>query len=351
MEKSGNISRGFASDNNAGVHPDILKELERANKGHVIGYGDDRYTREAEELFRIIFGAGTEVFFAFTGTAANVLGLSAITRSYNSIITAFTAHIEQDECGAPEKFTGCKILTVDTPDGKLRKEYLAKHLHGFDFEHHSQPKVVSVTQATEMGTIYTPDEIRDVAGFVHDHDMLLHMDGARIANAAASLDLPFRDFTTEAGVDILSFGGTKNGMMYGEAVCFLREGLSDGFKYIRKQGMQLASKMRYISAQFITYFKNDLWLQNARHANRMGQRLAEQISGIDGVRITQEVQSNGVFVIIPGEVASAMQKEYFFYPWNEELSEYRLMTSWDTTQKDIEGFAGLLREKMNRYDG
>jgi len=341
--------RGFASDNNAGVHPQILKEIERVNKGHVIGYGDDQYTQEAKELFRIIFGPSTEVYFVFTGTAANVLGLTGITRSWNSVITAFSAHIEQDECGAPEKYTGCKILTVDTPDGKLRKENLAKHLHGFDFEHHSQPKVVSITQATEMGTVYTPEEIRDLADFIHGYDMLLHMDGARIANAAASLNLPFKDFTTGAGVDVLSFGGTKNGMMYGEAVCFLKNGLSDSFKYIRKQGMQLASKMRYVSAQFIAYFRNDLWLENARHANMMGRKLAERLVNIEGIRITQEVNANGVFVIMPDDVAADVRSEYFFYPWNEELSEYRLMTSWDTTENDIEKFADLLEKKMKEY--
>lgn len=349
MEHKKNTSRGFASDNNAGVHPQILKEMERANKGHVIGYGDDPYTEEARELFRIIFGPSSEVYFVFTGTAANVLGLTGVTRSWNSVITAFTAHIEQDECGAPEKYTGCKVLTVDTLDGKLRKEVLSKHLHGFDFEHHSQPKVVSITQATEMGTVYTPEEIQDLADFVHGYGMLLHMDGARIANAAAALDLPFKDFTTEAGVDVLSFGGTKNGMMLGEAVCFLKEGLSDNFKYIRKQGMQLASKMRFISAQFIAYFRNDLWLNNARHANKMGKKLAEYISKIEGIKITQDVQSNGVFVILPPDVADVVRENYFFYPWNEELSEYRLMTSWDTTEKDIEGFADLLEKKMKEF--
>ncbi|MFO7853000.1 MAG: threonine aldolase family protein [Bacteroidota bacterium] len=349
MEQRIIASKGFASDNNAGVHPQILKEIERVNKGHVIGYGDDHYTEEARELFRIIFGPSTEVYFVFTGTAANVLGLTGVTRSWNSVITAFTAHIEQDECGAPEKYTGCKVLTVDTVDGKLRKELIRKHLHGFDFEHHSQPKVVSITQATEMGTVYTPEEIQDLADFVHGYNMLLHMDGARIANAAAALDIPFKDFTTEAGVDVLSFGGTKNGMMIGEAVCFLKEGLSDNFKYIRKQGMQLASKMRFISAQFIAYFKNDLWLNNARHANKMGKKLAEYINKIEGIKITQEVQSNGVFVTLPPDVADVVRESYFFYPWNEELSEYRLMTSWDTTEKDIEGFADLLEKKMKEF--
>jgi len=340
------VKRGFASDNNAGVHPEILAEINRVNKGHTIGYGDDKYTLEAEELFRIILGPDTEAFFVFTGTAANVLSLTSLTNTWNSVITAFTAHIEQDECGAPEKYSGCKILTCDTEDGKLTVEHIRRHLHGFDFEHHSQPKVVSITQVTEMGTVYTPDEVREIADFVHSNNMLLHMDGARIANAAAAMDIPFRDFTTDAGVDVISFGGTKNGMMYGEAICFLKPGLSDNFRYIRKQGMQLASKMRYISAQFIAYFRNDLWLKNARHANNMASLLEERISSIDGIRITQAVHSNGVFVILPPEIAEELRKTYFFYPWNEETSEYRLMTSWDTEEADIEGFTSLLKSLM-----
>ncbi len=340
------IWRGFASDNNAGVHPEILKEISAANAGHAIGYGADIYTEKAKELFRANLGPETEVFFVFTGTAANVLGLYGITRSWNSVITANTAHLEQDECGAPEKFTGCKVLTVDTPDGKINPGMIKKHLHGFDFEHHAQPKVISVTQATEMGTVYTADEIREVADFTHKMGLLLHMDGARLANAGVSLGLPFKAFTTDAGVDVLSFGGTKNGMMFGEAVCFLKPGLSDNFKYIRKQGMQLASKMRFISAQYISYFRNNLWEKCASHSNNMARLLADKLRMIKEVQITQQVQSNGVFVIIPHSVAEKVMKKYFFYPWNEEISEYRLMTSWDTTEADIEEFIVLLNNEL-----
>jgi threonine aldolase len=328
--------RGFASDNNAGIHPDIIKEIISVNSGHVIGYGSDIYTEQAFDIFKEQFGISTETFFVFTGTAANVLGLSGITRSWNSVITASTAHLEQDECGAPEKFTGCKVLTVDTPDGKITTDLLDRHMHGFDFEHHSQPKVISVTQSTEMGTVYTAEEIRIIADFAHNRGMLLHMDGARIANAAISLDLPFKAFTTDAGVDVLSFGGTKNGMMFGEAICFLKSGLSNDFKYIRKQGMQLASKMRFISAQYIAYFRNDLWKSCASHSNAMAKILAEKLDQFSEIKITQEVQSNGVFVIMPSEVAEKVRNHYFFYPWNEKISEYRLMASWDTTEEDIE---------------
>ena len=341
------IKRGFASDNNAGVHPEILKELASANAGHEIGYGADRYTVQARELFKEVLGRDTEVFFVFTGTAANVLGITAVTRSWNSIITASTAHLETDECGAPEKFTGCKVLTVETPDGKITADLVKKHMHGFDFEHHAQPKVISITQSTEMGTVYTAGEVRVIADFAHSLGLLLHMDGARLANAAVSLGLPFKEFTTDAGVDVLSFGGTKNGLMAGEAICFLKPGLSNDFKYIRKQGMQLASKMRFISAQFIAYFKNDLWKTSASHSNGMAKLLAEKLKDLENIRITQRVQSNGIFVIIPHEVAEKVRKQYFFYPWNEENSEYRLMTSWDTTEEDIKDFIKILKKELS----
>lgn len=341
------VKRGFGSDNNAGCHPDILKEIAASNAGHVIGYGSDSYTQEAQNIFRQHFGSSTETFFVFTGTAANVLGLSGITRSWNSIITVSTAHLEQDECGAPEKFTGCKVLVVDTPAGKISPDLIEKHLHGIGFEHHSQPKVISITQSTEMGTVYTVAEISEIANFAHARGMLLHMDGARVANAAIALDLPFKAFTTDAGVDVLSFGGTKNGMMFGESICFLKPGLSADFKYIRKQGMQLASKMRFISAQYIAYFRDDLWKRCASHSNAMAGLLAGKLKQFPEVRITQEVQSNGVFVIMPAGIAEKMMEHYFFYPWDENRSEYRLMASWDTKKEDIDDFVELLKKELN----
>jgi threonine aldolase len=342
------MRRGFASDNNAGVQPEILKEIVAANIDHAIGYGSDLWTEKALNCFKEHLGDSTETFFVFTGTAANVLGLTSVTRSWNSIITASSAHLEQDECGAPEKFTGAKVLTVDTPDGKITTDLIEKHMHGLDFEHHSQPKVISITQTSEMGTVYSVAEIKKIADYAHSKGMLLHMDGARLANAAVYLNLPFKAFTTDAGVDVLSFGGTKNGMMLGEAICFLKPGLSYDFKYIRKQGMQLASKMRFISAQYIGYFKGDMWKACAEHSNMMAKRLAEKLQEIREVKITQKVQSNGVFVIIPSEVAERVRKQYFFYPWDEKTSEFRLMTSWDTTEEDIEGLVALLIKELRK---
>ncbi|HDR68663.1 MAG TPA: low specificity L-threonine aldolase [Bacteroidaceae bacterium] len=341
--------RGFASDNNAGVHPQILKAMEKVNLGHVIAYGDDPYTISAIAKLKKEFGADTGIFFVFIGTAANVLGLSAVTRPYHAVICPDTAHIHVDECGAPEKFTGCKLLTVKTPDGKLTVELIKQHMHGFGFEHHVQPKVISITQSTEMGTVYTIEEIKTIADFAHDHGMKLHMDGARLSNAAVALGKSFFELTGSAGVDVLSFGGTKNGMMYGEAVVFFDKDLCDDFKYRRKQGMQLASKMRFIAAQFDAFISNDLWKRNAAHANNMARLLYNSVREIKGIEITQPVESNAVFAKIPGEVIPELQKEYFFYVWNEDTSEVRWMCSFDTTEDDINGFVNLLREKVSNH--
>jgi threonine aldolase len=336
--------RGFASDNNARVHPTIFKALEEVNHGHTIAYGDDPYTRGAIHLFKDIFGQDTEVFFVFLGTGANVLALTAATQSFHSILCAETAHIHVDECGAPEKFSGCKVIALPHENGKIFPSIVKSQLHGFGFEHHSQPKVISITQSTEMGTVYTIDEIKALADLAHENGMYLHMDGARVANAAVSLNKSFREITRDAGVDILSFGGTKNGMMYGEAILFFNPALATNFKYTRKQGMQLASKMRFISAQFSAYLKNDLWKRNAAHANKMASLLEERIKKIPGVTITCPVQANGVFAIVPREIIPALQEKYFFYTWNEETSEVRWMTSFDTTEEDVVHFANSLKE-------
>src|ERR1051326_395775 len=264
--------RSFASDNNAGVHLEIIEALKAANEGHVVAYGDDPFTERAAKVFQKHFGRDVAVFFVFGGTGANVLGLKAITKTYEAVVCADTAHINVDECGAPEKFTGCKLLSVRTPDGKIRPDDVKPFLHGVGFEHHVQPRVISVSQATEMGTVYTKTELKTLARFAHDHDMLLHVDGARIANAAVSLNANLKQITSEAGVDVLSFGGAKNGMMYGEAVVFFDKKLATDFKYIRKQGMHLPSKMRFISAQFETLLGGDLW--RGRAADRTEEATA-----------------------------------------------------------------------------
>ena len=339
--------KSFASDNNAGVHKQVIEAIQKVNEGHVIAYGDDQYTESATKKFKSFFGEEIELYFVFNGTAANVLGLTAATNSYNSIITAETAHINSDECGAPEKFSGCKLLTLPSPDGKLTVELIAKHMHGFGFEHHSQPRVVSITQASEMGTVYRQNEIKDIASFVHANGMILHMDGARLANAAVYLDASFKEITGDCGVDVLSFGGTKNGLMFGETIIFFNKSLAGNFKYIRKQGIRLASKMRYISAQFDEYLSNDLWRQSALHSNEMAKILGQEVAKIPQIKITQQIQANGVFAIVPQKIIVELQKEYFFYMWNEETSEVRWMCSFDTTEEDIQKFVNKIKQLLS----
>ena len=338
--------RGFASDNNSGVHPEILKALSEVNTGHVVGYGDDRYTAEATEKFREVFGKDVSVLFVYNGTGANVTSIQALTRPFNAVICTDLAHIYVDECGAPEKLSGCKLLPVHVPDAKLTIDNIKQHMHGFGFEHHSQPKMVSITQVTEVGTVYTIEEIKEIADYVHSHGMYLHMDGARISNAAAALGCSFKEMTFDAGVDVLSFGGTKNGLMFGEAVVFAREKLAQDVKYIRKQTTQLHSKMRYIAAQFNALLTDDLWKRNASHANRMAQILAEKVAGIPEIQITQKVEANGVFCIVPEKIIKPLQEKYFFYFWDESRNEVRWMTSFDTTEEDIEGFVKEIKRLL-----
>ena len=337
--------KGFASDNSSGVHPEIMKALNEANSGHTVAYGDDPYTNEAEKKFREHFGDDISVYFVFLGTAANVLGMGALTRPYHSVICPESAHINEDECGAPERFNGFKLLPVSTENGKLTVDGIKQHMHGLNFEHHSQPKLISISQVTEMGTVYTPGEIKEICDFAHQNDMYVHMDGARIANAAVSLGKSFREITKDVGVDVLSFGGTKNGMMYGEAIVFFDDVMGDEFNYLRKQGMQLASKMRLISAQFLTYLSDDLWFKTAKKANDMAKMLAEKASAVNGVKITQQVEANGVFAQIPKAIIEDLQKEYFFHVWDEETGVVRWMTSFDTTETDINEFVELLKTK------
>jgi len=336
------VIRGFASDNNAGAHPEVLAAVALANTGHVRAYGDDPWTAAAVARIREHLGETAEPFFVFGGTGANVLGLQAVMRPHEAVICSDYAHINVDECGAPERYVGCKLLGVAPPDGKLTPELVSARITGVGVEHHVQPRVVSVSQSTEYGTVYTPAELRALADLAHGHGMLLHMDGARLANAAASLGVPLRAITTDAGVDVLSFGGTKNGLLGGEAVVFFDPAHARDFRFIRKQGMQLASKMRFVAAQFGALLTDELWLRSAQHANAMARRLEHAVRGIGGVRVTQPVEANAVFAMLPAAAIAAAQEAFFFYVWDERRSEVRWMASWDTTEDDVDQFAAAI---------
>ena len=320
--------------------------MAAANVGHVPAYGDDPYTREAVSRIRRELGEDAEVFLVFSGTAANVLCLQGMVQSHQAVICAETAHLHVHECGAAEKHIGCKLLPVPSPNGKITVPGIREHLHDIGNEHHVQPRAITITQATEYGTVYTPQEIRAIADFAHSHALLLHMDGARLFNAAAYLDVPLRAITSGAGVDALSFGGTKNGLVAGEAVVFFKQVLADDFEFKRMQGMQLSSKMRFIAAQFNALLTNDLWKRSALHANGMAQILARGLSEIEGIKLTQEVQANEVFAIIPEKVIPKIQERWPFHVWNEKTAEARLITSFDTTEEDIADFIELTRERM-----
>ncbi|MGO4103871.1 low specificity L-threonine aldolase [Leifsonia sp. YAF41] len=346
-------SRGFASDNYSGIHPQILEAIATANGAHQIAYGDDVYTARLNEVFVSHFGEGVEAFPVFNGTGANVTGLQSMVPRWGAVICATTAHINSDEGGAPERVGGLKLLAVATPDGKLTPELIAQEAWGWGDEHRAQPLVVSITQTTELGTAYTPDEVRAIADYAHAHGMSLHMDGARISNAAASLGVPFRAFTRDAGVDVLSFGGTKNGMMLGECIVVLNPAASTGLKYLRKLNMQLSSKMRFVSAQFIALLEGDLYLKNAGHANEMAQRLRSALEAgladgsLHGLSFTQATQSNAVFAILPAGVADRLRESFRFYDWNPATREVRWMCGFDTSEDDIDAFIAALRRELS----
>lgn len=329
----------FGSDNHSGVHPEIMAAIVAANSDHQIAYGGDQYTERAVACIRQVLGAPkAEVFFVFNGTGANVLSLQTITPRYGAIICADTAHINVDECGAPERMIGCKVISVPNVKGKLTPENARRVLHGFDFEHHSQPAAITISQTTELGTLYSAQEIAALAQLAHEHGMLLHVDGARLANAVASSGMSAAEMIK--GVDVLSLGGTKNGMMMGEAVVVLNPSLGSKLKYERKQAMQLSSKMRYMAAQYERYFRDDLWIKMASHANSMAQLLYSLVRNY--VRVTQEVQSNSLFAIISPEARVKLAEDWFFYDWDESRGEVRWMCSFDTSQDDVRRFAAAI---------
>jgi len=341
--------KGFVSDNNSGVHPLIIQSLISANQGHELGYGEDSITKQAVSEFKNEFGEDTDVFFVFNGTGANVIALSCFINSYHSVICADTAHIYVDECGAMEKQTGSKLIIIKNKNGKIEPEEIKKQLSGFGVQHHSQPGVISISQVTELGTVYTVKEIKAITDLAHSYGLYVHMDGARLANAAIALNLPFKTFTRDAGIDVLSFGGTKNGMMMGEAVLFFQPELSKNVKYIRKQTTQLYSKMRFISAQFLAYFENDLWKKNAENSNKMAKLLEKKLSALKEIKIVYPVESNEVFAIIPKRIISELQKSFFFYVWDESssnVSTVRWVSSFDTKEEDIHNFVKKIKENL-----
>jgi threonine aldolase len=340
--------RSFASDNYSGVHPEVLAAITAANDGHQVAYGEDVYTARLQEVFAGHFGEGVQAFPVFNGTGANVTGLQSMLPRWGAVVAASTAHINVDEGGAPEKVGGVKILNVPTDDGKLTPELVDREAWGWGDEHRSQPLVVSITQSTELGTLYTPDEIRALADHAHERGMRVHLDGARLSNAAAALDLPLRAFTTDAGVDVVSVGGTKNGALAAEAIAVLDPAASQGLPYLRKLNMQLSSKMRFLSAQLVALYEGDLYLRNARHANGMAARLRAAVEAgiadgsISGVSFSQPTQSNGVFAVLPDGVADRLRESFRFYDWDAAKNEVRWMCSFDTSETDVDAFVAEL---------
>jgi threonine aldolase len=346
--------RGFASDNYAGAHPEVLAALAEANGGHQVAYGEDVYTERLTEVMRAHFGGRAEVFPVFNGTGANVTALTSVLPRWGAVVATSTAHIHTDENGAPERMGGIKVLTVDTPDGKLTPELIDRQAWGWDDEHRAQPLAVSITQSTELGTLYSVDEIRTIADHVHALGMTLHLDGARIANAAAALGVPLRELTTDAGVDVLSFGGTKNGALFGEAVVALDPDVTSGLIYLRKLSMQLASKMRFVSAQLLALFEDDLYLRSAGHANAMAARLRESLDAlleageITGLRFSRPTQANAVFAVLANDVADRIREKVRFYDWDRAAGEVRWMTAFDTTPDDVDAFVDVIRQELTR---
>jgi threonine aldolase len=342
-------ARGFASDNYSGVHPEVLEAIVAANGGHQSSYGADRYTERLQEVIRRHFGEQAEAFPVFNGTGANVTALQAILPRWGAVVCAKTAHINVDEGGAPERVAGLKLYVVPTDNGKLTPELVDQEAWGFGDEHRAQPLALSITQSTELGTLYTVEELRALTDHAHSLGMHVHMDGSRLSNAAAALGVPFREFTTDAGIDILSLGGTKNGALGAEAVVVLNPEAAQGLIYSRKFNMQLASKMRFVSAQLVALYEGDLWHRNAAHANAMAARLRSSLEGVDGIEFTQATQANGLFVTLPAGVADPVRRQYAFYDWDSARREVRWMCSFDTTEEDIDSFARIVKEELGKH--
>ncbi|MBX3088305.1 MAG: low specificity L-threonine aldolase [Cryobacterium sp.] len=344
--------RGFASDNYAGIQPEVLQAISEANGGHQIAYGGDVYTQRLQSRAKEIFGNQAEIYPVFNGTGANVTGLTAMLPRWGAVVASSTAHIHTDENAAPERVSGLKLLTVQTPNGKLTPELIDQEAWGWGDEHRAQPLAVSITQSTELGTCYSIDELKAICDHAHSKGMTVHVDGARIANAAAHLEVGLGELTTGVGVDVLSLGGTKNGLLYGEAIVVLNPKAAPGMNYLRKLNMQLASKMRFVSAQFLALFEDDLWLRSASHANAMAAKLRsaldERIADgrISGLSFSQETQSNALFAVLPPGVADKLRESFRFYDWNQATGEVRWMCSFDTTEGDIDAFVEAITREL-----
>ncbi len=336
----------FGSDNHSGVHAKVWEALRKADEGYCPAYGDDPLTQKVLKQLEWTFGGNCEASFVITGTGANVIALQNYVRSYHAIFCADTAHINVDECGAVQKFTQARLKTIATPDGKLTPESIFPQLLNNRDQHHSQGRVVSITQSTEYGTLYSLAEIKALADFSHEHGMYLHIDGARLANAAAALNCSLKEMTRDVGVDTVSMGGAKNGLLFGEALISFTPKLTSDLRFYRKQCSQLFSKMRYIAAQFEAYLENELWRANALHANQMAALLASRLKELPQVRITQPVTVNSLYVILPREITPALQERYHFYMWNEALNEVGLMCSYNTSEEHIRTFVADLKSML-----
>ncbi|MBV9403093.1 MAG: threonine aldolase [Candidatus Eremiobacteraeota bacterium] len=340
--------RSLVSDNAAPIHPSILQAIVEANEGHAIAYGEDPWTHRAVDAFRKVFGVETDVYLTYNGTGANVMALASVLRPFEAVVCAESAHLQTDECGALERFAGSKILAIEGRDGKISPQSIAHAIQNLSEEHHVRPRAISISQPTELGTVYTLEELRALGKFAKQHDLFVHMDGARIANAVVALDCSLREATVDAGVDVLTFGGTKNGLMCGEATLFFNPRLHAGAApYVRKQATQLASKMRYIGAQFDALLRDELWRQNAAHANEMARLLERRLVAIPAVRVTRPVQSNAVFATLPRQAIPALQRHSYFYVFDQALPEVRWMASFDTTEDDVTAFTQLLAGELH----
>ncbi len=334
----------FASDNTTGVHPRVMQALNDVNVGACKPYGDDEYCQQAQKAFKKVFGDDIAVYFALNGTGSNVLALKSVLRPWEGTICADTSHLNTDEVGAPEANTASKLLLYPAKNGKLTPEGIEHYLHDLDNEHHTKPCLVSLTQTTEQGTVYTVEEIKAITSLAHEHGLYVHMDGSRIANAVAALNVDVTEITRDAGIDVLSFGGTKNGLMMGEAVIYFNTSLVRDFFRMRKQCFQHISKMRYIAAQFLAYFEENLWIKNAKHANDMAQYLAKELNTVPNIKISRPTEANAVFSIMPPELIKTLQEHYYFYELNPHIHETRLMCSFATTKEDIDNFVNIAVE-------